>query len=80
MPSTPNTTTADCQRAADILLAAIQAGEQPRTSDGRDFLSVAFARRGGLKGGAARAAKLSHARRKQIARNAARARWREVKK
>lgn len=38
--------------------------------------AVALGRRGGLKGGPARAAALSPARRREIARAAARARWR----
>lgn len=37
--------------------------------------AVALGRLGGLKGGKARASKLSDRRRKQIARKAARARW-----
>jgi hypothetical protein len=37
---------------------------------------VALGRRGGLKGGPARASALSPARRREIARAAARARWR----
>jgi hypothetical protein len=50
----------------------IQAGgDQPA----KDPLAVELGRRGGLKGGRARASKLSPARRKAIARKAARARW-----
>jgi hypothetical protein len=41
-----------------------------------DPSAVALGRRGGLKGGPARAAALSPARRREIARAAARARWR----
>jgi hypothetical protein len=37
--------------------------------------AVALGRRGGLKGGDARAAKLTPARRKEIAQDAAKARW-----
>lgn len=43
--------------------------------DQKDALAVEFGRRGGLKGGRARAAKLTAAERSAIARNAARARW-----
>lgn len=41
--------------------------------------AVELGRLGGLKGGPARALKLSAKRRKQIARNAANARWAKVK-
>ncbi len=41
----------------------------------KDPLAVELGRRGGLKGGKARAKKLSPRKRKQIARKAARARW-----
>lgn len=41
--------------------------------------AVELGRRGGLKGGAARAKKLSAKRRKQIARDAANARWAKVR-
>jgi hypothetical protein len=40
-----------------------------------DTAATAFARLGGLKGGPARAATLSKAKRKQIAKKAAKARW-----
>jgi hypothetical protein len=39
--------------------------------------SALYGREGGLKGGRARASKLSPERRSEIARNAARARWRK---
>ena len=41
----------------------------------KDPLAVELGRRGGLKGGKARSAKLSPARRKAIARKGAKARW-----
>lgn len=43
---------------------------------GKDPAAVSLGRRGGLKGGAARAKKLSAEQRKAIASKAARARWR----
>jgi hypothetical protein len=50
----------------------IEAGEgQPS----KDPLAVELGRRGGLKGGKARSASLSPARRKAIARKGAKARW-----
>ena len=48
-------------------------GEKP--NDGKDPAAVALGRKGGLKGGKARAAKLSAKRRSEIAKKAARARW-----
>jgi hypothetical protein len=44
---------------------------------GKDPLAVELGRRGGLKGGVARASKLSPQKRRAIAKKAARARWRE---
>jgi len=62
-------------RAQDpnILAAKIirLATEQPN----KDPLAVELGRRGGLKGGKARAERLSARERKEIARRAARARW-----
>lgn len=43
----------------------------------KDPLAVELGRRGGLKGGKARAATLSPAKRKAIAKRAAKARWRK---
>ena len=45
------------------------------TEDGRDFAAVLLGRRGGLKGGKARAETLSAEKRREIARKAAKARW-----
>lgn len=51
-------------------------GEKPsEATPGKDPAAVALGRRGGLKGGKARAAKLSPNKRKSIARKAAKARW-----
>jgi len=44
---------------------------------GKDPAAVSLGRRGGLKGGKARAAKLTPERRKQIATEAAKKRWAE---
>jgi hypothetical protein len=43
--------------------------------DGKDPAAVALGRKGGLKGGKARAAKLTPEQRSEAARKAARARW-----
>ena len=45
----------------------------------KDPLAVELGRRGGLKGGKARAKKLSAKKRKQIAQRAARARWKRAR-
>lgn len=58
------------EMAADILRAAT---EEP----GKNPAAVALGRRGGLKGGKARAASLSPAKRAQIAKKAAAARWKK---
>jgi hypothetical protein len=44
-------------------------------AEGKDPLAVLLGHRGGLKGGKARAAKLSSKKRKEIAKKAAKARW-----
>jgi hypothetical protein len=46
--------------------------------DGKNPAAVALGRLGGLKGGKARAAKLSKKKRSEIARKAAQARWRRI--
>ncbi len=58
------------QLAAEILRAAT---EEPA----KNPAAVALGRMGGLKGGRARAASLSAAKRAQIARKAAAARWKK---
>ena len=49
--------------------------ELPKTDDGKDPAAVALGRKGGLKGGKARAEKLSAKKRAEIAYKAAAARW-----
>jgi hypothetical protein len=62
------------QLAAAIVTEAI--GEAPAEEpDDRDPHAVALGKKGGAKGGPARAAKLSPERRREIAQQAARARW-----
>lgn len=56
------------QTAADIVKQATAPHE-------KDPLAVALGRRGGLKGGVARAKNLSAKRRKEIAKKAVAARW-----
>lgn len=63
------------QLAAFIVSVATGEIDQPKTDDGKDPAAVALGRKGGLKGGVARAASLSSHRKKQIATEAASARW-----
>lgn len=51
--------------------------ELPKTDDGKDPAAVALGRKGGLKGGKARAASMSAIRRAEIARKAAATRWKK---
>lgn len=55
--------------------AALDTCPAPEGGSLKDPIAVELGRRGGLKGGLARASKLSPERRKQIARNAAQERW-----
>jgi hypothetical protein len=64
------------------LILDMATGEAPRdtiTDDGKNPAAVALGRLGGLKGGKARASKLSQKKRVEIARIAARARWKNKK-
>lgn len=49
--------------------------ELPKTDEGKDPAAVALGRKGGLKGGKARADSLTAKQRTEIARKAAAARW-----
>ncbi len=59
------------------LIAQIATGEiqDLKTDDGKDAAAVALGRKGGLKGGKARAEKLTSKKRSEIAKKAAKARW-----
>jgi len=59
--------------AASIVADADEDRAQPE--DTRDPAAVALGRKGGLKGGRARAEKLTPEQRSEIARRAAKARW-----
>jgi hypothetical protein len=61
--------------AASIVDAATNEAAPEPADGGKDPAAVSLGRRGGLKGGKARAAKLSPERRKEIAQKAAAARW-----
>ena len=58
------------------LIVGIATGEAPApVDDGKDPAAVALGRKGGLKGGKARADSLTAKRRAEIAKKAAKARW-----
>jgi hypothetical protein len=61
--------------AASIVGDATDENPQPTPDDGKDPAAVALGRKGGLKGGKARAAKLTAEERSRIARKASQARW-----
>lgn len=61
------------------LIAGIATGEvaDKKPSDGKDPAAVALGKKGGLKGGKARAEKLTADRRSEIAKKAAAMRWKK---
>jgi hypothetical protein len=76
MPKRSRTGKPDVNQMASNLIDAISGdlpAEQPDTS--KNPAAVALGRLGGLKGGKARARKLSKKRKSAIARKAARTRW-----
>lgn len=66
--------------AASIVSDSTDENKPEPAEDGKDPAAVALGRRGGLKGGKARAAKLTPEQRSEIARKAAAARWRSRKR
>lgn len=68
---------ADLNRLAASIVdeATNEAPAEPDQDNGKDPAAVALGRRGGLKGGKARAAKMSAEERRESAQKAARARW-----
>ncbi|MGH8749760.1 MAG: hypothetical protein ACREU5_11715 [Burkholderiales bacterium] len=65
------------QLAAAILADAVGEPQELTPTGTKNPAAVALGRLGGLRGGKARATKLSPARRKQIAKKAAAARWKK---
>jgi len=61
----------------DIATGEIEDREPTPEEQGKDPAAVSLGRRGGLKGGKARAKSLTAKRRKDIAKAAAQARWRK---
>jgi hypothetical protein len=76
MPKRSRTGKPDVNQMAANLIDAIS-GDLPEEQPDKDKnpAAVALGKLGGLKGGKARAAKLSPKRRKEIARKAAQSRW-----
>jgi hypothetical protein len=68
------------QLGAQLVNEATDPDNVPDPDAGKDPAAVALGRRGGLKGGQARAAKLSPEQRSAIAKKAARARWGSAKR
>lgn len=65
------------ERAKLIVDIATGEVDDIRDIEGKNAEAVALGRRGGLKGGKARAAKLAPEQRREIAKKAATARWRK---
>lgn len=63
------------KRLVDELITNDVGSERPLSDQVRHLIAVALGRQGGLKGGKARAKKLSSKKRKEIAKKAAEARW-----
>lgn len=63
------------QLAKFITDLATGAIELPKTDDGKDPAAVALGRKGGLKGGKARAESMTAKQRSEVARKAAAKRW-----
>ena len=63
------------QLAKAIVDLSTGEAEEPNPEEGKDPAAVALGRKGGLKGGKARAAKMTKKQRSEAARNAALARW-----
>ena len=66
---------ADLNSLAASIVADSVDEDKDEPDDGKDPAAVALGRKGGLKGGRARADKLTPEQRSEIARKAARARW-----
>ena len=64
----------DVNALASAIVNEVTGDEKPQ-DDGKNPAAVALGRLGGLKGGKARAKKLSAKRRSEIAKRAAQARW-----
>jgi len=77
MPKRKRNPTDPFKLAREVVEAAIGEPLTTKPSKGKNPAAVALGRLGGLKGGPARAKKLSTKKRKEIARKAAKARWKK---
>lgn len=68
------------QLAADILAHAVGQPEPTTPKGEKNPAAVALGKLGGVKGGKARAASLSKAKRSEIAKKGAKARWQKARK
>jgi len=76
MPKRSSKRSADLNRlAASLVEDATDESSEPEPKPEKDPAAVALGRRGGLKGGKARAEKMSAEERRESAQRAARARW-----
>lgn len=75
MPDRSRKRPADLNRLAASIVSDATDEDKVEPDDGKDPAAVALGRRGGLKGGKARAAKLTSEQRSEIARKAAASRW-----
>ena len=73
----PRDTNQLAKRIVDIATGEDEDRKPTPEEEGKDPAAVSLGRRGGLKGGKARAAKLSSERKSQIAKAAAKARWKQ---
>jgi hypothetical protein len=70
----------DVNRRAKMTLDLFTGERQPEPERVKDPAAVELGRKGGLIGGKARAAKLTHDQRVEIAKKAAAARWSKIQK
>lgn len=75
MPDRSRKRPRDVNQLAKFIVDQTTGQSEPEPEDTRDPLAVELGRRGGLKGGKARAEKLSQERRIEIAKKAAATRW-----
>lgn len=79
MPERSRKRPVDLNSLAASIVAHATDEDKVEPEDPRDPAAVALGRKGGLKGGRARAAKLTAEQRSEIARKAAQARWRSTR-
>lgn len=75
-PKRPRDANQLARRIVDIASGETEDREPTPEEQGKDPAAVSLGRRGGLKGGKARAEKMSATERSEVARKAAKVRWR----